>query len=233
MIGKWGPEDRFKFLELNNISMIEAVIWDMDGVIIESEPYHIKAEIETLSEQGINITPEVAKEYFGLRTEDYFKALAKRYKKDLPIENMLKTHARILPKYYLQSPLVPHVKETLASLQKIYKQGLATSTKREFAEVSLNKFSLSGYFEAKVFGDEVEKGKPDPEMFLATAKKLGVEPRNAVVIEDAENGFKAGRAAGMKVIGRQAEHNKNQDFSLADYIITDLREISGILGRMP
>lgn len=211
--------------------MIEAIVWDMDGVIIESEPYHIKAEIETLAEEGIDLDPEVAKEYFGLRTEDYFRELARRYRKDLPIADMLKRHARILAGYHAQSPLVPHAKEVLSALQKDYRQGLATSTRRELAEIPLRKFSLSGYFEARLFGDEVRKGKPDPEMFLTMAGRLGVEPKNAAVIEDAENGFRAGKAAGMLVIGRKAGHNKNQDFSLADYVISDLRGIPAILSK--
>lgn len=71
----------------------------MDGVIVESEPYHIKAEIEVLSEQGITLTEDVAKEYFGLKIQDYFKALAKRYEMELPIAQMADSHARILFKY--------------------------------------------------------------------------------------------------------------------------------------
>lgn len=209
--------------------MIRAVIWDMDGVIIESEPYHIKAEIETLREQGIDLTQEVAKQYFGLRTEEYFRALSARYKVDLPIEKMLERHAQVLAAYYIQSPLVPNARETLSLLHRKHKQGLATSTKRKLAEIQLRRFSLSQYFDSMVFGDEVKKGKPNPEMFLAACSKLGVKPQEAAIIEDAESGFRAGKKAGMLVIGRKAEHNRDQDFSLADHVISDLKEIPRIL----
>ncbi len=205
----------------------------MDGVIIESEPCHIKAEIEVFAEQGITLTEDVAKEYFGLKTRDYFLALAKRSTKELPIGQMLKDHSRILPKHYVHVPLVPHAEEVLSILSRCgYKQALATSTEKELAQIPLGKFALNDYFDAKIFGDKVEKGKPHPQIFLEAAKELGVEPQQAIAIEDAENGFKAAKAAGMKVIARKAEHNKAQDFSLADYVISDLREIPKILASL-
>lgn len=202
----------------------------MDGVLLNSELYHTEAEIKTFKRYGVDLTSAITSQYFGLRTKDYFKALAKRYKVKLPIEKICQEHKKSLEYYYKKvMPLTPHAKEVLKQLYPQYPMALATSTLQNLAETVLKRLSIFSYFQVKVYGNEVTKGKPNPEVFLKAASKLKVEPRFAVVIEDAENGFKAAKKAGMFVIAYKAAHNKNQNFSLADYIVDDLRKISSYL----
>ncbi len=213
--------------------MIKAIIWDMDGVLINSEPYHIQAEIKTFRRYKIRLTSPIAKEYFGLRTIDYFKALSRRFRIDLPIDKMLKEHRKNLEFYFKNIiPLTLHAKETLRVLHNYYSMGLATSTIKALAELVLGKYSLLSYFAIEVYGDEVKYGKPNPEVFLKTAFRLRVHPHDCVVIEDATNGIEAARKAQMKVIAYKSRHNTKEDFSRADDIVGDLSDIPERLKKL-
>lgn len=212
--------------------MIQAVIWDMDGVIVDSEPFHIQAETETFKKYGIAWNEEKASEFFGKRMRDLFETIVARYYLSQSWQEVFMTHKKTLQHFYQNLiPLTPHVKETLTKLkEQNYLLGLATSTLQELAEIVIEKHNLQSFFEACVFGDRVQHGKPDPEIFLKTAEKLLVQSRDCVVIEDSVNGFKAAQAASMFVIGYQSSHNRHQDFSLADYVIDDLRIIPEYVG---
>lgn len=209
---------------------VSAIIWDFDGVLIESEPFHIEAEFETTRRFGIPLTMAVAKQYFGLKLEDYFHDIARRYGSDIAVDVMISSHYETLKKYYREVfPLVPHVVDVLSQLKGMFFMAVGTSREKELAMLALERFSLVRFFEAIVFGDEVKKGKPDPEIFLCAASHLGCAPEKAVVVEDAESGFKAARDAGMRVIARKGVHNADCDFSMADFVIKDLREIPPLL----
>ena len=141
----------------------------MDGTLLDSEQYHIKAEIKTLKKFGLDITPDVAAEYLGFKMDDYINALARRFNKDLPTDEVLKQIDEIIERYYRKDiPLSPHVVEVLGRLKLKYKMALATSRDRYLAQIALDRFSLNQYFQAKVFAEDVEKGKPNPEIFLKT-----------------------------------------------------------------
>ena len=211
--------------------MIRAIIWDFDGVIIESEKLHIQAEINTMRKYGIELEDKVASKYLGLRTEDYFRELIKHYKADVELSDMLEMHRAELMRLYSNAPLVEHVEQVLSELRGKYKMGLATSASRKMVELSFGRYDIGKYFEAEICAEEVERGKPDPQVFIRACGKLGVSPSEAVAIEDAQNGFEAAKKAGMKVIARRAEHNKEQDFSSADYVVEDIRELPEILEK--
>lgn len=212
---------------------IKAIIWDLDGVILESEKYHIEAEMDTLKGYGINIEKALAMKYFGIRSREYFKELGKHFQIKLPLKKIINSHQKKLIKYYKDIiPLTTHVPETLKILKNKYLLGVGTSTRRELVMITLEKYNLIRYFDEIVTAEDVKKGKPNPDIFLKTAEKLKVTPNECVVIEDAQAGFKAGKKAGMYVIGRLAEHNKNQDFSEADYLINDIKEIPNIIKKL-
>ena len=206
--------------------MYKAIIWDLDGVLIESEPFLIKAEVEIFPKFGIPLTQQISTEYLGYKLDDYLKALEKRFNKKLPyLDIETKLNKKIEQMYDKQIPLTPHAKETLEALKNKFKFALATSREKHLGLRILMRLDIDQYFKHRVFKEEVTKGKPDPEVFLKAAVKLEIEPNKCIVVEDAESGFKAGQAAGMFVIARKAEHNKNQNFSLADKVIEDLKEI--------
>lgn len=210
-----------------------AIIWDLDGVLIDSEPYHIEAEIETLKQYGVKLSLSVLKEYLGVKLEDYFSDLVRRLGKNLPLKEMIRKHHSTLDRYYREVfPLTPHAVEVLEQLQHQYLMGIATSRESDLAKLALERFSLLQYFGAVIYGEDVKHGKPDPEPFLKVSALLDVEPESAVVIEDAVSGFDAAKKAGMNVIARKAPHNSDLDFSSADFIIEDLREIPALLDKI-
>jgi len=209
---------------------IEAVIWDLDGVLIDSESYHIEAEIETLKEFGIELSLPVAKEYFGIKLEDYFSDIVKRFRKNIPIHRMIARHCGTLNRYYRKIfPVTPAALEVLDALQRRYRMAIATSREKELADIALKRFSLFQFFETIVYGEDVRNGKPDPEPFLTACERLDTKPQQCVVIEDSISGVTAAKTAGMLSIVRKARHNADLDFSKADYTITDLKEIPPLL----
>jgi HAD superfamily hydrolase (TIGR01509 family) len=223
---------RVDFKTKHGIEKIKAIIWDLDGVLIESEPYHIQAEMETFKRYGIKLTLPIAKEYFGIKLEDYFHDIVRRFKLHIPVREMIREHYNTLKRYYGEVfPIIPHAIEVLRILQDEYPMAIATSREKELAQMVLNRFSLYTYFKTIVYGEDVENGKPHPEPFLKASAQLQVEPHSIVVVEDAISGFTAARKAGMYVIARKAQHNSDLDFSAADHVVSDLREIPHLLRK--
>ena len=212
---------------------VNAVIWDLDGVILDNELLHIDAEIDTLSSLGIPLTREIALEYLGVRLTDYFRDIRTRFQVQVPLPQMLERHHATLTHYYGEVfPLTAHLLEVLERLSGKYLLGLATNRERDLAERALTRFSLKIYFHTMLFGEDVKKGKPDPELYLKAAKNLGVVPAVCTAVEDTGPGFTAAKNAGMTVIARRAEHNRHIDFSIADHIVEDLREIPGAVKQL-
>jgi HAD superfamily hydrolase (TIGR01509 family) len=211
---------------------IRAVVWDFDGVLLDSELLHMEAEFETFRTFGFEIPTAVAKEYFGIKLEDYFRDVVRRFNLGISAEEMIRKHYDTLLHYYREVfPLTPHARSVLEELEGRYAMALATSRERELAQLALRRHGLEYFFDALIYGEDVSAGKPDPEPFLR-ACILGVEPREAVAVEDAEAGFASARRAGMRVIARRAAHNRELDFSEAHCIVEDLREIPPQIERM-
>ncbi|MFH1307158.1 MAG: HAD family phosphatase [Candidatus Micrarchaeota archaeon] len=210
--------------------MKKAIIWDLDGVLVDSEPIHIQIEIQTLEKYGLELTEEIAKKYFGLSTRECFTRLAQHYKKSLPIDDMLITHKKLLAKNYVGAPLVDNILEVLEKLSKNYTMAIATSSTEELAMIPIKQHSLQKYFKTAVFATDVKKSKPDPEIFLLACSKLNANPRDTIVVEDSQNGVIAAKSANIDLIlARRAEHNKDENLSLADFIFSDVNEIIKII----
>lgn len=213
--------------------MIQGVIFDFDGVVIESEAYFEDIEIRVFTKHGIPLTKEVFSQYLGFKLDEYISALEERY--DTSVNHAQITeelHAEIKKLYENEVPVVEHVVRVLDSLQKTYKIALATSRERHLAGMAMGRLELAQYFKHAVYKEDVTKGKPHPEVYLKAASLIGLAPSSCIVIEDAKSGFESAKAAGMTVIARQAGHNKNQDFSLADFVVRDMREIPKIIKKL-
>ena len=206
--------------------MTKAIIWDMDGVLVESEAMHVQSEKALLKEYGVDISIIDPTEFMGMKLSQYFEEVGKKAGVELPIKELIEKHSQTLRGYYSgKFPIVPHAPEVLRALSKRFPMALATSTRRRLADLYLARIGVTDYFKVVIGGDEVENAKPDPEIFLKAAAELGVDPQETIVIEDSTHGIHAGKAAGATVIARKADHNKSQDLSQADHIITDLQEL--------
>lgn len=213
---------------------MKAIIFDMDGVIINSEPLHIELERKLLEELGGTITDEEHGHFIG--TTDYYmwSILKERFNIGLSVEEMVNMKRKRFRDNIHRIELVDNFQDFFIRVCKAdYKLALASSNNRATVDLIMDKFDLSKGLQVSMSGEEVEKGKPDPEIFLRTAEKLRLQPAACLVIEDAENGVAAAKAAGMKCIGIQHPGFQDQDLSRADLIINNFNELDlAIVGRI-
>lgn len=213
--------------------MIKAIIWDMDGVIVDSEDHHHEGEIKTFKHFGVEIPEDINKQFKGSPLREHFQTLKDRFNVETTLDDLLnKQNEHIHEMYSEKVELFDGVKDVLPELKKKFKQALATSSERKLVEVVLKRFQIEEAFDEITCGDEVEKGKPAPDIFLKSADKLGIDASECVVIEDSFNGIKAGKAAGMKVIAHKVSHNKDVDFSAADFMVTSIKEVPEVIERI-
>ncbi len=207
----------------------------MDGVIVDSEPMHIEAEKQTLLKHGVKITTEELRSYTGTTAEFEFNDLIRKYKLKTTVDSLFREKERIL--FRLLEEKTQPTKGVINLIRNLKQQGLklgiATSGHRKLAHYYLDRLGIKQLFDAIVCSEDITHSKPDPEIFLKAAKKLGVDPVECVVIEDAKLGIEAATRAGMKRIGYRNPNSGNQDLSKADLIVRDFTklDIESILVR--
>lgn len=204
-----------------------AVIFDMDGVVVESNPYHRKAWKGFFKNHGFQITEKDFKLHINGRTNSdilthYFGRLSKEQIKRY-IEEKEIFYRRFI-EHSMKSP--KGLYDFLAMLEsKDIPLAIATSAPPENVKFILTKLKIKRYFDAIVDDTMVSAGKPDPEIYLKTAKMLNFPPKRCIVIEDSLSGIKSGLNAGMKVIGITTTHTK-KELSIADMVIDDFSELT-------
>ncbi len=206
---------------------MKAIIFDMDGVIIDSEPLHIQIERELLEEHGGTITREEHEKFVGTTDYHIWSAFKERYNLEPSVEELVKIKKQRFIDNLHKVKLVDNFYEFMLSVyNEKYLLALASSNVRKAVDKVIEIFDLSKYIKVSISGEEVSKSKPDPEIFLKAAKKLGVKPTNCLVIEDAFAGVQAAKAAGMKCIGYKNPNSGRQDLSDADLIVESFSELS-------
>ncbi|ADQ15502.1 HAD family hydrolase [Halanaerobium hydrogeniformans] len=213
--------------------MIKAVIFDMDGVIVDSEPIYEKADKEIFQRYGINLSDKELQNYIGVNLLDIWTDLFNKYHfkgeyKDYEVEDFIEEHVHGHYKVLSESDelaLMPGIKEWFEYFKaKSYKMIIASSSYEPIIELIYQKFGLAKYMEGYVDGNSVEKGKPEPDIFLQAAENLGVKAEECLVIEDSEHGISAANQAGMKSIGFDRDTDYNQDLSSADILIKEFNQ---------
>lgn len=209
--------------------MIQAVLFDMDGVLVDSQTIHYNADRMTLLYYGIETDNQTLEKYAGTTTPNRMQSFQRDFgvKESLPA--LCEKQGEILEGLLRDSVMeaIEGIPDLLTALsEKGYRLGVASSTKRRLVELILEKIKIKRFFEEVTTGDEVANGKPAPDIFLAAAKKFTVLPQNCLVIEDSENGVQAGKAAGMKVIGFQNATTGKQNLHQADFVIESFQKLS-------
>ncbi len=212
------------------MDFMTTVIFDMDGVIIDSEPIHHKIEKEIFSELGLQITDEQHKRYTGTASIEMWTEITETHQLDVsPVDVTRLNHERYLSyiKNLKMLPVVDGVVDLVHNLHKYQKKlVLASSSAREQIEFVLDKLNILDYFPHIVSGAELPKSKPDPMIFLKAAHLSDSKPVQCIVIEDSHHGVTAAKAAGMKCIGFRNPQSGNQDLSQADFIVSGIRLLS-------
>lgn len=213
---------------------MEAVIFDMDGVIIDSEPVHFRLETELFSELGLTLSREEHESFLGTSSHGMFCILKERYGLKASVEDLVDEERR----RYLgilesgEMPVIPGIPELVEELaDRGCSIAVASSAPHEQIDRVMERSGLAGHFEVRISGDDVPRSKPDPAIFLKAAEELGVSPFGCWVLEDSANGIRAGGEAGMNVIAYRAPQAPVQDFSGADFIVTAISEVINIIGE--
>jgi HAD superfamily hydrolase (TIGR01509 family) len=209
----------------------QAVIFDMDGVIVDSEPRHAKAFFEVLREIGYEHTPDVNwDDYVGRSDFEVWQDFIAKYNPEHSLEQLLvMKRERVLEIIRREEPIFAGLGELVEKLSRVCKLGLASGSERPVVEAVLSLQDLRRFFSAVVTASEIKRGKPEPEIFLRAAELLGIAPADCWVIEDSKPGVKAGRAAGMRVIAITNTHPA-QELKGATRVVKDYAEIERVLG---
>ncbi|MCF7568127.1 HAD family phosphatase [Sabulilitoribacter arenilitoris] len=209
--------------------MIKAVIFDMDGVIVDSEPLHHKAYQNMFKDVGIKVSDALYESYTGQATLPICQHLCKTFNLTESPETLMaikRKHFKYLFDNDNSFTLIDGVLELIQDYHNNdLKLVLASSASMPNINRIFNRFSLNQYFIAKLSGADLKASKPHPEIFINAAKASGFKREECVVIEDSTNGIKAANAAGIYSIAFDSKHSKNQDYSTANKVITDFMEI--------
>lgn len=205
---------------------IKAVIWDMDGVIADSGPYHLAAWQEILGKRGVKFTAGDFKHSFGLRNDNIIRNTLGKISQaevDTIAREKEATFRRLAGRKI--KPL-PGALELLRTLKKEgFRMAIASSTSSENIELVTDTLGTADCFQAVVTGHDVTEGKPNPQVFLLAARRLGVEPTNCLVIEDAVVGVTAAKRAGMYCLAVTNTHPR-QKLKEADLIVDSLEKVT-------
>ena len=205
---------------------IDAVIFDMDGVLLDSEPLHLDAINAVLGAEGHHLSTQDNELYLGTTLEHTWRNLHAKF-------GLRASLAHYLPIYdatvlrLLGQPLTPNpgVRELIAAFQAHgLKLGVASGSQRAWIDATLRSLGVADAFPVVVSGDSVRQGKPEPEIFLRTAELLGIAPARCLVIEDAPNGILAAQRAGMRVVALRTHFTRHLDLGTPDFLIDSLTD---------
>lgn len=216
------------YLEGRFILMLKAVLFDMDGVLIDSEPLHAKAFQLAMKEYGLELSEEYCYQFIGRTDRDFAKTLVKEYKLSYTDDDLLNSKNKMLAKLEVEVgyPVIDHVKDLVIDLHSNnIKLAIASSSPMEAIKQTAEKLELTEYFDEYVSGTDLKHSKPAPDIFLKAAQMLSVEPSECLVIEDSCHGVCAAKAANMTCIGFYNPHSGKQDLSKADIIIEGFEEV--------
>jgi HAD superfamily hydrolase (TIGR01509 family) len=206
---------------------LTAVIFDMDGVLVDSEPIHFEATRALLAEHGVAYSHEVNDNFFGCTDRDVFRLLRARYHL-APSEPELAAAwiARVVALLGRPLEAMTGVPSALGALKDSgLRLALASSSAPEIIRATLTGLGLDGMFELVVSGHDVERGKPAPDIFLEAVRRLGLPREACLVVEDSFNGVSAAAAAGIRCVAVPCPSTAGQDLSRATARLTSLQDL--------
>lgn len=209
--------------------MIRAVIFDMDGVIIDSEPLHLRVVFEILASHGVQLAAGAVMEYVGRSNSSMWAELIPRYGITAGVAAIMELQNAMNIRALRENTgiMVPGIPALLAAItRERLKTAIASSSTMEYIRAVLDALDLTPHFGTVVSGEEVLRGKPAPDIFLAAAAGLGAAPGDCAVIEDSGHGVTAALAAGMKVAGFRNPNSGNQDLSRAHAVVDSMEDIT-------
>lgn len=209
--------------------MIEAVVFDMDGVIVDSEQRWEAVRRQLVVDSGREYPDEATRRMQGMSAPEWEAYLHEELGvPGSPDEIGRRVVAEIEASYRADLPLIPGVDEAVRALAVRYPLAVASSSNRELIELALSLAGLADQFGAVVSSEEVERGKPAPDVYLEAAARLGVAAGACVAVEDSSNGLRSAHAAGMRVVAvpNRAYPPAADALALADVVLDSIRELT-------
>jgi len=209
--------------------VIEAVVFDMDGVLLESEEIWDAVREAYVRERGDRYDAEIQRAMMGMSSTEWSRYLHEAAGvRDEPDEINREVVRRMLASYREHLPLVDGAVDAVRRLAARYPLGLASSSNREIIDTVLDVAGLAGCFAATVSSEEVAHGKPAPDVYLETARRLDVSPARCAAVEDSHGGIRSAKAAGMRVIAfpNPSYPPDDEALALADVVIRSLGELT-------
>jgi len=213
------------------MTKLMAVLFDMDGLMVDSELTRAESFKIIIRNHG-GVVKEKIPQVIGIRVMDNWILMKERYGlKEDPKELMAEGEKKYTKLIEKKMPIaMPGLFKLIDSIRKTsLKRAVVSSAGMEHVKLKLDRLKLNDFFEVIVSGDMLTKGKPDPEGYLLVASKLGIDPKNCLVLEDAPSGVQAAKAAGMKCAAIPSIYTKDGDFSKADLVLKNLEEVIPIL----
>jgi HAD superfamily hydrolase (TIGR01509 family) len=212
---------------------IKCVIFDMDGVIIDSEEIHKKAYYETFISIGVHVSDDLYKSLTGSSTINAFQKLVAHFKLDLNPEELVLDKRKRYVNFFENDPTLHLVKGVEELIKHCYQKGLTLVLASSSAMINIdrvfNRFHLNPYFTAKISGADLTASKPNPEIFEKAALLGKTSKENCIVIEDSDNGIKAANDAGIFVFGYKNPMAADQTLKNANVIIDDFSELQKLI----
>ncbi|HOC53420.1 MAG TPA: HAD family phosphatase [Candidatus Pacearchaeota archaeon] len=212
------------------IKNIKAILFDLDGTLYKTEAYQLKAWNDVLEKRGVFINPKEYYKYVGKTALEVEKDIIKEYKIDIEPGELEKEKETLLIEWFKDDDdleLMPHAKEVIEffSDHPTIAMGLCTSGSKNEVICKLEKNNLFDKFDIIITKDDVSRGKPFPDVYLEGMKRLGLEGKECLAVEDTEHGLESAKNAGAYCFVVPQEFSKGQNFSKADKILNSLGDL--------
>ncbi len=216
---------------------LRGLIFDMDGLMVDSERLYLEVERDMARRFYKEFDTNAWQKMMGLKPAEGIRVFVEELGLPLtPEEALAMRDVEMRKKYSEEAEPMPGLFHILEAFAGRLALAVCTGAQREFMEIVVDRLGVRKMFSVLQSSDEIERGKPDPGIYLACCRKLGLESTECAVLEDCENGALAAARAGCYTIVVPTEHSRDQDFSCADYVAADLfdaeRHISALLGEL-
>ena len=210
--------------------MIKTVIFDMDGVIVDTEPVHSYAYFQHFAELNIDVTPEMFTTFMGFSTRNTFQKLKELFPIDQEVEDLIQRKRDIFNDAFDNKQDLTLLDGVEKLIKDLHANGMelivASSASKVTIDRVFKRFGLYQYFSHIVSGEDFPNSKPHPAIFEFAADISIFPKENCIVIEDSTNGVIAAKAAGIFCVGYNSEHSKLQDLALADVVVNHFDELN-------
>jgi len=211
---------------------VKAVVFDKDGVLADSESINLRAAFEVFRSHGYELGPDDEPAIVGKHPIDYVPVLARRVGMgEAEQRRVIGEQDVVYNRFWKeQGRMFEGAREALEAARRLgFGVGLASSSSRREVDAFVDRFELDAFFDATLSLDDVARAKPDPEIYVLAAQRLGVPASKMLVVEDSEHGIRAAKAAGAFCVAVRTEHVRPERIGMADVHIDSIRELGALL----